>query len=67
MGKAATATLLVNDKIVGEARIPQTVTTGFSYEDTFDIGQDSASPVGDYDSPFPFTGTINRIDLDIAP
>jgi hypothetical protein len=66
LGKAALATLLVNGKVVGEARIPQTVPTAFSFEDTFDVGEDSASPVGDYQSPFPFTGIINRIDLDIT-
>jgi len=67
VGKGATATLLVNGRAVGEARIPNTVPMGFSFEDTFDVGEDSASPVGDYESPFPFTGTIRRIDLDIAP
>jgi hypothetical protein len=41
------------------------VLTGFSFEDTFDIGEDTASPVGDYESPFPFTGGLNRINLDI--
>jgi len=66
-GKGATATLLVNGQVAGSARIPETVSNGFSFEDTFDVGEDSASPVGDYESPFPFTGTIDRIDLDIAP
>ncbi len=66
-GKGAVATLYVNDQQVGKARIPETVSTAFSFEDTFDVGQDSASPVGDYQSPFPFTGAINRIDLDLAP
>ncbi len=65
-GKGATATLLVNGEVAGQARIAQTVPTAFSFEDTFDVGQDSASPVGDYQSPFPFTGTLERIDLDIA-
>jgi hypothetical protein len=66
-GKGAVATLLVNDRAVGEARIPNTAPNAFSFEDTFDVGEDSASPVGDYQSPFPFTGTIHRINLDIAP
>jgi len=39
----------------------------FAFEDTFDIGEDSASPAGDYESPFPFNGTIQHIDLDIEP
>jgi Sulfatase len=64
-GKSAVATLFVNDQQVGQAHLPQTVLTGFSFEDTFDIGEDTASPVGDYESPFPFTGVLNRIELDI--
>ena len=66
-GKGAVATLSVNDQQVGQARLPETVSTAFSFEDTFDVGEDSASPVGDYQSPFPFTGTLDRIDLDLAP
>ena len=66
-GKPATATLYVNDHQVAQAHLPETVPTAFSYEDTFDIGEDSASPVGDYQSPNPFTGTLDQIDLDISP
>ena len=66
VGKGALATLYVDDRTVAKARIDQTVPMAFSFEDTFDIGEDSASAVGDYQSPFPFTGTINRIDLDIS-
>ena len=66
-GKGATATLTVNGKQAARTRLEQTVPFAFSFEDTFDIGEDTASPVGDYQSPFPFTGTIDRIDLDIAP
>ena len=67
VGKGAVATLLVNDKAVGEARIPETVPMAFSFEDTFDVGEDSASPVGDYVSPFPFTGVLHKVDFDILP
>ena len=66
-GKGAEATLLVNDQAVGEARIPETVPMAFSFDDTFDVGEDSASPVGDYQGPFPFTGVIHHIDFDILP
>ena len=66
-GKGATVTLLVNDKPAATARLPETVRTAFSFEETFDIGEDTASPVGPYQSPFPFTGTIEHIDLDIGP
>jgi arylsulfatase len=66
-GKGATVTLNVNDKEVAEGHLPETVPNSFSFEDTFDIGEDTASPVGEYQSPFPFTGTIDRIDLELAP
>ncbi len=66
-GKGAQITLLVNDHQVDQAHLAQTVPAAFSFEDTFDVGEDSASPVGDYESPFAFTGTIDRIDLDLAP
>jgi len=67
IGKGANVTLSVNDKPVAKARIPETVHFAFSFEDTFDIGEDSASPVGNYESPFRFNGTIQHIDLDIGP
>ena len=66
IGKGALATLYVNNRSVAKARIEQTVPMAFSFEDTFDIGEDSASPVGDYQSPFPFTGTIDHINFDIS-
>jgi arylsulfatase len=65
-GKGATVTLLVNDRQVAQARLAQTVPVAFTFDDTFDVGEDSASPVGDYKGPFPFTGTLDKIDLDIA-
>ena len=60
-------TLLVNDKPVAKQRLPETVRMAFAFEDTFDIGEDSASPAGDYENPFPFNGTIQHIDLDLEP
>ncbi|MBS1823484.1 MAG: arylsulfatase [Acidobacteria bacterium] len=65
VGKGALASLYVNDKLVDKARIEHTVPLAFSFEDTFDVGEDSASPVGNYESPFPFTGIIRHVDFDI--
>jgi arylsulfatase A-like enzyme len=67
LNKTAVATLSVNDRQVATTQIPRTVPNVFSFEETFDVGEDSASPVGDYESPFAFNGTIQRIDLDFAP
>jgi len=65
VGKGALASLYINDQLADKARIDHTVPLGFSFEDTFDVCEDSASPVGDYVSPFPFTGILNHIDFDI--
>jgi hypothetical protein len=65
VGKGALATLYTNDRPVAKTRIDHKVPMAFSFEDTFDIGEDSASSVGDYESSFPFTGTIDHINFDI--
>jgi arylsulfatase len=63
VGKGATVTLTVNGKKAGEARLARTVPRAYSFEETFDVGEDSASPVGPYAAPFPFTGTLERLEL----
>ena len=56
--------LVINGDCVGEARLERTVPRIFARE-TFDIGMDLNSPVGDYEAPFPFTGTLERVDIDL--
>ncbi len=67
LGKGATVTLNVNGKKEGEARLEQTVPRAYSFEETFDVGEDTASPVGPYRSPFPFTGTLEKLELRSGP
>jgi hypothetical protein len=69
IAKGGLVTLYLNDKKVGEGRIDKTEPAGrFSADETFDTGFDSASPVSaDYKSPFPFPGTVNKVEIDIAP
>jgi arylsulfatase len=62
-GKGATVTLSVNGKDVGEAHLARTVPKIYSYDETFDVGEDTATAVGPYTAPFPFTGTIDRVEL----
>ena len=47
LNKTAVATLSVNDRQVATTQIARTVPNVFSFEETFDVGEDSASPVGD--------------------
>jgi len=63
IGKAATATLLVDEKPVGQGQIPQTIAVRFSLDETFDVGEDTGTPVlEEYEAkmPFRFTGTLKR-------
>ena len=45
VGKGATATLFVDGRQIGETRIPQTVVRRFSLDETFDVGEDTGTPV----------------------
>lgn len=66
-GKGATVTLAVNGQKVGEAHLAHTVPRIYTYDETFDVGEDSATPVGPYAAPFPFTGTLQRVELRASP
>ena len=67
-GKGGTVKLLVNGKQVGTGRVEKTEPARFSADETFDIGCDTGSPVSDrLPSPFRFTGTIKKIEVDLAP
>lgn len=70
VGKAAAATLLVDENEVGQVQIPQTIAVRFSLDETFDVGQDTGTPVlEDYEDkmPFPFTGTLKRLAIVLEP
>ena len=66
-GNGATVTLTINGAAVGTARLAQTVPVTYSYDETFDVGEDTSSPVGPYAGPFPFTGVIDRVELRAEP
>jgi arylsulfatase len=68
VGKGGTGTLYVDGKEVAKGRIEKTVPGRYSADETFDTGEDTGSPVSDtYKAPFRFTGTINKIDIDLVP
>ena len=53
-----------------EGRIPQTIPHRFSLDETFDIGEDTGTPVvEDYvdKMPFAFTGTLKRLLVVLEP
>jgi len=70
IGKGATATLLVDEKPVAEGKIPQTIGVRFSLDETFDVGEDTGTPVlEEYDSkmPFRFSGTLKKFVVVLEP
>jgi arylsulfatase len=69
-GKGGQGTLAVDGKKVAEGRIELTQPLRFSLDESFDVGQDTGSPVIDeYDAkmPFKFTGTLNKVELKLSP
>src|SRR5208283_3964978 len=64
IGKGATGTLFVDGKQVAEGRIPRTIPVRIALDETFDIGEDTGTPVvEDYAEkmPFAFTGTLKKL------
>jgi arylsulfatase len=67
-GKGGTATLSADGKQVAQGRIEATMPYRFSGDETFDVGEDTGTPVSeDYDVPFKFTGEINKLVIDLDP
>src|SRR6185437_6349868 len=69
-GKGATGVLFVDEKQVAEARIPRSIPLRFSATETFDIGEDTGTPViEDYADkmPFKFSGTLKRVVVVLEP
>jgi arylsulfatase len=69
MGKGATAILSVDGKEVARGRIERTIPLRFSLDESFDVGEDTGTPVAeDYADrmPFRFTGTLRRLVIDLG-
>jgi arylsulfatase A-like enzyme len=71
LGKGGLGTVSVDGKKVSEARIEQTSPLGkFSLDESFDVGQDTGTPViDDYEAkmPFKFGGTIEKVEIKLGP
>lgn len=70
-GTGGSVTLWANDRKIGEGRLGKTVSVRFSGYSGMDIGRDNGLPVdreayGDR-SPFPFTGSVKKVEFDLAP
>src|SRR5881397_3959291 len=70
-GKGGTGTLSVDGKAVDTKHMEHTVPFIFQWDETFDVGMDTGTPVSlidyHYDVPFRFTGTLNKLTFDLQP
>ena len=70
LGKGANGTLYVDGKEVAQGKIPQTIGVRFSLDETFDVGEDTGTPVvEDYvdKMPFEFTGDLKKFMVVLEP
>jgi arylsulfatase A-like enzyme len=69
IGKGGSGTLTVDGRKVSDGRIELTQALRFSLDESFDVGEDTGSPVIDeYDAkmPFKFNGTLNKLVVDLG-
>jgi arylsulfatase A-like enzyme len=70
IGKGGRATLLVDEKPSAQGRIERTIPVRFSLDETFDVGEDTGTPVlEEYadQMPYRFTGTLKRFVVVLEP
>jgi arylsulfatase A-like enzyme len=68
MGKGGAMKIYLGDKVVAQGKAEQTTPIKYAADETQDIGNDLGSPVDDnYDSPFPFEGSLKNILVELKP
>ena len=70
-GKGGTGVLSVDGKEVDKNSMEHTVPFIFQWDETFDVGMDTGTPVAfleyRYDVPFRFTGKLNKLTFKLEP
>jgi len=67
IGQGGTGILKVDGKVVATQEMKHTLPFILEWDENLDIGSDTGTPVddGDYQVPFPFTGTLEKVTLKI--
>jgi arylsulfatase A-like enzyme len=67
IGRGGTATLSVDGRQIAQGRVDRTVPIRFSLDETFDVGEDTGTPVSeDYDVPNRFTGEVEKVVIQLG-
>jgi arylsulfatase len=67
-GRSGTGVLSVDGKKVAERKLDRTVATRFAPDESFDVGEDTGTPViEDYAAkmPFRFSGTLDKLTIEL--
>ena len=69
IGRPGAGKLKVDGKVVSTQTLERTVPLVLPWDETFDIGSDTGTPVDDrdYQVPFKFTGKIDKLTIAVAP
>ena len=69
LGRPGTGTLKVDGKAVSTQTLERTVPLTLPWDETFDIGSDTGTPVDDqdYQVPFKFNGKIDKLTVSVEP
>ena len=65
LGRTGTGTFKVDGKIISTQKLERSVPLTLPWDETFDIGSDTGTPVDDrdYHVPFTFTGKIDKLTI----
>src|SRR5208337_509038 len=65
IGRSGTGTLKVDGKLVSTQTMERTIPLILPWDETFDVGADTGTPVDDrdYQVPFTFTGKIDKLTI----
>jgi arylsulfatase len=68
LARGGTGTLSVDVKQVAQRALPKTQPLIWAWDETFDVGLDTGTPVDDkdYQVPFAFTGKLSKLTIDLG-
>jgi arylsulfatase len=68
VGRGGVGRLSVNGKLVQEQKLPKTIPFYLQWDEPFDVGQDTGTPVHDahYQLPFDFSGKMERVTFKLG-
>jgi arylsulfatase len=69
IGRGGTGVLKVDGKVVATQTMERTIPITLQWDESFDIGADTGTPVDDrdYQVPFRFSGKLNKVTIRVQP